>query len=100
MRFDFPNLKLAKAELFGFNNNKLDIPESRLESEDFELGLAHELTEETLKELVFPILNSLKRKYDLIYIFLTIHNLSILSLERYGFVADQFDTLERILNDR
>lgn len=101
--FDFPNLLLAKAEDFGFHFRSqsftIEIPESRLNSDDFELGLAHELTEGTLRKLIFPIVNSIGKSlnpsHDSLELRFRIHEATILSLERYEVIADQWDILER-----
>jgi hypothetical protein len=95
--FDFLNLQLTKAEDNGFHFNSqnliMRIPESRLDSDNFELGLAHELTEVTLRELILPLVNAISLD-DFFQTKYLMHEVTILSLERYDIIADSWDILE------
>jgi hypothetical protein len=96
--FDFLNLQLVKAEdnSFHFNSENLTmrIPESRLNSNNFEFGLAHELTEVTLRELILPLVNAISLN-DFFQTHYLMHEITILSLERYDIIAESWDALER-----
>jgi hypothetical protein len=95
--FDLPNIQLTKStdRFFYFcdgQNLSIEIPESRLNSEDFEFGLAHELTEITLRKLLSSLIENLGNLYVFRF---RMHEVTILSLERYNLVANQWDILER-----
>lgn len=104
MDFDFPTLKLVKAYIFGItifdtvchhicrDCVRLEIPEERLESDDFLLGLSHELTERTLMELVDSFLGD--GNYDTLVTLIKIHEVTILSLEKYLRISGEWDALE------
>lgn len=96
--FDYPNLNLVKSLDNGFHfdgsNFTIEIPISRLNSDDFELGLAHELTETTLRKLILPIVNKIGvgNSWDTRF---KLHEVTILSLERYSVIQKEWDCLER-----
>lgn len=86
---------LGKSEDIGFHFNPktsiIRIPECRLENPNFELGLAHELTEMLLRKLVYPIVGMNGNPW---YIRYTLHEATVLSIEKYAFVAHEVEYLE------
>lgn len=95
---DLENLEdysLVRSEDIGFHfdsiKGTIEIPESRLESSDFEFGLAHELTEMLLRKLILPTVGISGNLFYLRYI---LHEATVLSLPKYSIVAQDFETLE------
>lgn len=87
------NLCKSPTNLFYFNDDNfneiaLDIPEERLNSGDFEKGLTHELTEITLRQIIFPITKRTDRCS------LLLHEITVLSLGRYETIKKQYDRLK------
>lgn len=74
------------------NQIRIEVPEERLYSNDFEKGLAHELTEITLRKIILPMLK--RRRFDRFFVRCLLHEATILSIGRYKLVAEQYDILE------